>query len=70
MQAIAANRRLARSDTSSMRDTSLCSRVFSTSSSAVAAITALATAYSPAPASVPDASTTTAATSVVASTSR
>jgi hypothetical protein len=70
MHAIAANLALARSDASSIRRTSACSRVFSTSRSAVAAATALATTMWPEPASVPAASTTSAATSVVASTSR
>jgi hypothetical protein len=65
---MAANRALARSAASSTRATIACKRVFSISSTAVAATTALARTSWPAPASVPAARTTIAATSVVAST--
>jgi hypothetical protein len=43
MQAIAAKRALARSEVSSIRRTAACTRVFSTRTSAVAAVRALAT---------------------------
>ena len=53
MQAIAANRALARSAASSTRATIACRRVFSSSSSVVPAATALASARWPAPARRP-----------------
>ena len=67
--AIAAKRSPERRSALSMRLAKACSRVFSASSRPVSTTSPLATAVCPVPASVPAASTTRAATSVVPSTS-
>ena len=64
---MAANRALARRAVSSTRDAIVCRRLFSMSSTAVAAIIALAKVIPPVPAIAPAVSTTMAATSVVPS---